>query len=152
MHRSIIAIGCGVVLIFAAAGCSKKESTNAPAGASPTASAAPLPLRTAVTINFDDVSISSSGPPILRLRLTIHNISKDPVQCDPSEFSVQLPDGTVAQADLSAENKCTPDSLDPGAEGKAVVFFNLPTSSPGTVTLSMTANDAVVGRSATMVK
>jgi hypothetical protein len=151
MHRSIIAIGCGVVLIFAAAGCSKKESTNAPAGASPTASTAPLPLRTAVTLNFDDVSISSPGPPILRLRLTIHNISNDPVQCDPSEFSVQLPDGTVAEADLSAENKCAPDSLDPGATGKAVVFFNLPTNTPGTITLSMTANDAVVGR-ATVVK
>jgi len=74
------------------------------------------------------------------------------VQCDPSEFSVQLTDGTVVQADSSAENKCTPDSLDPQAAGKAVVYFNLPTNSPGTVTLSMTANDAVVGRASTIVK
>ncbi|HEY6356886.1 MAG TPA: DUF4352 domain-containing protein [Vicinamibacterales bacterium] len=152
MHRSIIAIGCGFILIFAAAGCSKKEATNAPAGASPAASTAPLPLRTAVTFNFDDVSVSTSGPPILRLGLTIHNISKDPVQCDPSEFTVQLPDGTVTEVDISAENKCTPDSLDPGVAGKAVVYFNLPTNSPGTVILSMTVNDAVVGRSTTTVK
>jgi len=74
MHRSIIALACGVVLIFAAAGCSKKEATNAPAGASTAASAAPLPLRTAVTFNFDEVGISTSGPPILRLGITIHNI------------------------------------------------------------------------------
>jgi hypothetical protein len=151
MHRSIVAIGC-VILLFAAAACSKKESANSPGGASPAASTAPLPLKTAVTFNFDDVGISTSGPPILRLGVTIHNISKDPVQCDPSEFSVELTDGTVVKVDESAENKCTPDSLDPGATGKAVVFFNLPTNTPGTVTLSMTANDAVVGRSTTAVK
>jgi hypothetical protein len=151
MHRSLIAIGCGVVLILAAAGCSKKGATNAPAGASP-ATTAPLPLKTKVMFNLNDVSVSTSGPPILRLGFTIHNISKDPVQCDPSEFSVQLADGTVVQVDESAENKCTPDSLDPKAAGKAVVYFNLPTNSPGTVTLSMTANDAVIGRSTTTVK
>ena len=152
MHRSIIAIGCGVVLILAAAGCSKKEATSAPAGESPAASTAPLPVKTAVMFNFDDVGISTSGPPILRLGITIHNISKDPVECDPSEFSIQLADGTVVTVDESAENKCTPDSLDPGATGKALVYFNLPTNSPGTVTLSMTAGGAIVGRSTTTVK
>jgi len=152
MHRSIVAIGCGVVLILTAAGCTKKESTSAPSGASPSTSAAALPLHTAVTFNFDDVGVSTSGPPILRLGITIHNISKDPVQCDPSEFSLQLADGTVVNTDESAENKCTPDSLDPGAAGKALVYFNLPTNSPGTVTLSMTANDAIIGRSTTTVK
>jgi hypothetical protein len=152
MRRSIIAISCGVVLILAAAGCSKKEATNAPGGASPAASTAPLPLQTAVTFNFDDVGISTSGPPILRLGITIHNISKDPVQCDPSEFTVQLADGTVVKVDESAENRCTPDSLDPGTAGKALVYFNLPTNSPGTITLSMTASGAVIGRSTTTVK
>ena len=152
MRRSVIAVGCAVLLIVAA-GCSKKESTSAPAGgASAAASQAPLPVKTAVMINFNDVSVSTAGPPILRLGFSIHNISKDPVTCDPSEFSIQLPDSTTVRVDESAENKCDPDLLDPGATGKVTVFFNLPTSSPGTITLSMAASNAIVGRQTTAVK
>jgi len=152
MRRSVIAIGCAVLLIVTA-GCSKKESTSAPAGgAGSAASQAPLPVKTAVMINFNDVSVSTAGPPILRLGFSIRNISKDPVTCDPSEFTVQLPDGTTVNVDESAENKCDPDLLDPGATGKVIVFFNLPTGSPGTVVMSMTANNAIVGRQSTTVK
>ena len=152
MHRSITALACAIVLIVAM-GCSKKEATNAPAGgASPAQSQAPLPVKTAVMFNFNDVSVTTSGPPILRLGFTIHNISKDPVTCDPSEFTIQLVDGTVVQADTSANSNCAPDLLDPGATGKATVYFDLPSGSPGTVTMSMTANDAVVGRATTTVK
>ena len=152
MRRSIIAIGC-VVLLIVTAGCSKKESTSAPAGgASAAASQAPLPVKTAVMINFNDVSVSTAGPPILRLGFSIRNISKDPVTCDASEFTIQLPDGSTVSADESAENKCDPDLLDPGTTGKVTVFFNLPTSSPGTITMSMMANNAIIGRQSTTVK
>jgi hypothetical protein len=146
------ALGAAVLIVgaFACAGCSKQESAPT-ASPSPSASAAPLPVRNDVSFAFNDVSVTTSGPTLLRLGFTAHNISKDPVQCDASEFSVQLSDGSVVQADQSAENKCDPDSMDPGATSKGTIFFDLKSGYTGPVTLLMTANGAVVGKGSTTI-
>ena len=91
-------------------------------------------VKIAVRFDFNDVSVTTNST-ILRLGFTIHNTSRDPVQCDPSEFSLQFPDGSVVQADQSAENKCDPDSIDPGATSKATVFFDLKGGYTGPITL-----------------
>lgn len=151
MKRSIAVI-CAVACLLLIAGCTKKES-NAPAsGASPQASQAAFPLRKQVEFAFNDVAVATSGTNLLRLGFTVHNISKDPVQCDPSEFSITLSDGTVIPADQSAENKCTPDSIDPGTTGTARAYFVLKPGYTGPITLSMAANGAIVGKGDTAVK
>ena len=150
MNRTIAAVGVMACLLLAS-GCAKKETTAAP-GASPSASPAPLPFHKAVDIAFNDVAVTTAGAPLLRLGFTVHDTSKDPVQCDPSEFAITLSDGTVIQADQSAENKCTPDALDPGASADAVMFFVLKSGYSGPITLSMTGNDAIVGKADTTVK
>ncbi|MBV8171870.1 MAG: hypothetical protein JO219_08065 [Candidatus Eremiobacteraeota bacterium] len=132
--------------------CAKKETTAPPAAASPTASQAVLPVRHDVDFNFSDVAVTTSAAPLLRLGFSIHNVSKDPIQCDPSEFSITLSNGSTVQADQSADNKCDPDSIDPGATGNAIAFFDLASGYTGDVTLSMTVNDAVVGKGTTQVK
>ncbi|HME81311.1 MAG TPA: DUF4352 domain-containing protein [Candidatus Eremiobacteraceae bacterium] len=153
MDRTIAASSALALLIVLSPACSKKEATTtAPAAASPQASQAALPMRKAVDLAFDDVAVTTGGAALLRLGFSIHNISKDPVQCDPSEFSIALSDGTVITADQSAENKCDPDSLDPGVTGKAVVYFDLKPGYTGPITMSMTANDAIVGKGDTTVK
>lgn len=103
-----------------------------------------------MTFVFSDVSVTTNGT-ILRLGFSAHNKSKDPVQCDPSEFSVQLSDGSVIQADQSAENKCDPDSIDPGATSNATVFFDLKPGYAGAVTMMMTADGVIVGKGTTTI-
>jgi hypothetical protein len=152
MNRTIAATSVLALLIVLSPACSKKEATAPSTGASPQASQAALPIRKAVDLAFDDVAVTTGGAALLRLGFSIHNISKDPVQCDPSEFSITLSDGTVINADQSAENKCDVDSLDPGATGKAVVYFDLKPGYTGPITMLMTAADAVVGKGDTTVK
>jgi hypothetical protein len=147
MKRFTIAI-CSLATVLAVSGCAKQATTSAPASAA--ATAAPLPVRHDVDINFNDIAPTGTG--LLRLGFTAHNISKDPIQCDASEFSITLSDGTVVQADESAENKCSLDMIDPGATANVTVFFNMKAGYTGTVTLSMSANDAVVGKGSTQVK
>jgi len=130
--------------LCALAGCAKQQPAQT-ATPSPAVSLAPLPVRADVTFNFTDISETTNGT-LLRLRFTAHNTSKDPIQCDPSEFSLQFPDGSVVQADQSAENKCDPDSIDPGATSKATVFFDLKGGYTGPITLMMTANGMIVGK------
>jgi hypothetical protein len=151
MKRYIAAI-FALAMLFAASGCAKKESTAPPAAASPAASRPVLPVRHDVDFNFSDVAVTTSGAPLLRLGFSIHNVSQDPVQCDPSEFSITLSNGSTIQADQSADNKCDPDSIDAGATGQAVMFFDLASGYTGTVTLSMTTNDTIVGKGDTQVK
>ena len=149
MNRAMLALGIAVLLI--ASGCSKKDATTS-GGASPAASQAALPVRLGVDFAFSDVSVSTGAVPILRLGFTVHNFSKDPVQCDPSQFSVQLTDGTTIPVDDSAENKCAPDSIDPGTTGTAVAYFNLKNAYTGPITLIMNAGDATVGKGTTTIK
>lgn len=150
MNRLYAALACTALVLAAA--CSKNQGSTSPSAASPSAPSTTLPVRNDVTFDFNDVSVTTSGPTILRLGFVIHNNSKDPVQCDPSEFSIQLSDGTVVAADQSADNKCAPDFIDPHTTGNGLVFFDLATSYTGPVTLSMTAGDAVVGKGTTTLK
>jgi len=130
--------------VCALAGCAKQQAAQT-ATPSPAVSIAPLPVRADVTFNFTDVSETTNGT-LLRLRFEAHNTSKDPIQCDPSEFSIQFPDGRAVQADQSAENKCDPDSIDPGATSNATIFFDLKGGYTGPVTLMMTTNGVIVGK------
>ncbi|MBV8082503.1 MAG: hypothetical protein JOY86_05910 [Candidatus Eremiobacteraeota bacterium] len=151
MRRFTVAI-FGLAVLFVTAGCAKQATTTAPASGSAAATPAPLPARHDVDFNFSDVAITTSGAPLLRLGFTAHNISKDPIQCDASEFSVALSDGSVIQADQSAENKCSRDMIDPGATANVLVFFDMKPGYTGPVTLSMSANDAIVGKGTAQVK
>ena len=149
MNRSIVATLVAVLIIIA--GCTKKESTPA-GGASPAETQVALPVRISANFTFNDVSITTSGLPVVRLGFDIQNTSKDPLQCDPSEFTIRLSDGTLIAADESAENKCDPDSVEARSTGKAVMYFDLKSSYTGPLTLTMTANDAIVGRGDTALK
>ena len=149
MKSTAVAAVVFIVVASAMIGCAKQQAAPT-ASPSPVASAAPVPVRSDVTFAFNDVSVTTNGT-ILRLGFTARNTSKDPVQCDPSEFSVQLADGSVVQADQSAENKCDPDSIDPGAMSKATIFFDIKAGYTGPVTLVMTANGVVVGKSNTAI-
>jgi hypothetical protein len=149
MNRPIVATLVAVLIITA--GCTKKESAPA-GGASPAATQVVLPERISANFTFNDVSVTTTGTPVVRLGFDIRNISKDPLQCDPSEFTIRLSDGAVIAADESAENKCNPDSVEVGATGKAVMYFDLKSGYSGPLTLTMTANDAIVGRGNTALK
>jgi hypothetical protein len=124
------------------------ESTDA-TEASPTAAipeAGPLPI----AITFDQVAIAS-GAGTLRLDMELKNTSKDPVQCDPSEFSAQLGAASPIDADTSAAVSCDPDSVDPGTTGKATMFFDIPGDYTGPVTVTLTVDDKVVGSGTTQL-
>ncbi len=149
MNRPIVATLVAVLIITA--GCTKKESAPG-GGASPAATQVALPVRISASFTFNDVSVTTSGQPVLRLGFDIQNTSKDPLQCDPSEFSIRLSDGTAIAADESAENKCDPDSVEARSSGKAVMYFDLKSAYSGPVTLTMTTNDAIVGRGDTTIK
>ncbi|MBC5824855.1 MAG: hypothetical protein GIW99_02780 [Candidatus Eremiobacteraeota bacterium] len=102
--------------------------------------------KTPVTFEFPSIQVSTDNPPILRLALNIRNGSKDPVQCDASEFSVMPSDGTVIDADSSADNSCEPDIIDPHSSGKATMVFDLKSSYSGPLSVIMTVEGKVVGR------
>jgi hypothetical protein len=138
----------GVALSMGA--CAKQQPAASTAVASPTSP--PLPEKIAVRISIQGVSVTTSGPPILRLGFAIQNTSKDPVQCDPSEFSLQLANGATFEADTSADDICDPDSIDPGTSGKATMFFDLNQGYSGPVTLVMTSNGAIIGKGVTQLQ
>lgn len=127
---------------------STSESTDtteaSPAVAIP--EAGPLPI----TITFDQVAIAS-GAGALRLDMELKNTSKDPVQCDPSEFSAQLGSASPIDADTSAAVSCDPDSVDPGTTGKATMFFDIPGDYTGPVTVTLTVDDKLVGSGTTQI-
>jgi hypothetical protein len=148
MDRSMVVAACSTALILA--GCSGGGSGSASASPSPPDhTALPSSSKTLVTFQFTDVAISTGGSNTLRLGFAITNASDDPLLCDPSEFNVQLSDGTVIAADGSADDTCDPGSVDPHADGKATMFFDLPNAYTGPVIMFMVVNDAVIGQGTT---
>jgi len=103
-----------------------------------------------IAISFDQVAIAS-GAGALRVDMELKNTSKDPVQCDPSEFSVQLGSSTPIDADTSAADACDPDSVDPDTTGKATIFFNIPGDYTGPATVTLTVDSEVVGSGTTQI-
>ena len=155
---------CGIVVLF---GCgsssnssnSSSSDTTSQATASPSASdttaaepvtTATTPANAAVVISFDQLAVAGSAG-ALRADMEIKNISKDPVQCDPSEFTLQLGDATPLDADTSAAVECNPDSIDPGTTGKATIYFDIPNNYTGPATVYLTVDDKVVGQSTTQI-
>ena len=151
MYRSIVVTACSAAI--ALAGCSGSGSGSASASPSPPDhTALPATTKTQVTFQFTDVAIATGGSNTLRLGFAITNASDDPLLCDPSEFNVQLSDGSVIGADASADDTCDPGSVDPHADGKATMFFDLPHAYTGPVILFMVVNDAVIGQGTTTLK
>ncbi|HYK53790.1 MAG TPA: hypothetical protein VEV38_09700 [Candidatus Eremiobacteraceae bacterium] len=148
MYRSMVVVACSAALMLA--GCSGSGSGSASASPSPPDhTALPATSKTLVTFQFNDVAIASGGSNTLRLGFAITNASDDPLLCDPSEFNIQLSDGTVIAADGSADDTCDPGSVDPHADGKATMYFDLPHAYTGPVIMFLVVNDAVVGQSTT---
>ncbi len=162
MHRQLF-VALVICTLAAFTGCtnsqnSSSSSSSSSASAAPGSSAAPehtaLPTtaKTPVTFNFTDVATATGGANTLRVGFDIKNDSQDPLLCDPSEFNVQLDDGSVIAADQSADNSCDPNSVDPKSTGKAVMYFDVPSNYTGNVTLFLVVNDVVVGQGITSVK
>ena len=156
MHRTLF-VALAACAMVATAGCtgnsrSTSSSSDTTAGATPDHTALPTTAKTPVTFTFNDVSIASGGANTLRLGFDIANNSQDPLLCDPSEFNVQLDDNSVVPADDSAANNCDPNSVDPKSTGKAVMYFDVPSTYSGNVTMFMVVNDVVVGQGMTTVK
>lgn len=140
-------VGCG-------SGSSSQSSTTTESSSAPEstpmptiASGANLP----VDITFDQVAIAS-GAGALRVDMTLKNTSKDPVQCDPSEFSAQLGSASPMDADTSAAVSCDPDSIDPGTSGKATMYFDIPGDYKGPVIVMLTIDDKIVGSGTTQIQ
>jgi hypothetical protein len=155
MHRfGSLTIALGLTMCLAGcSGSSQSSSSSSPSpSAAPARTAMPDGTKTPVTFTFTDVAVATGGSNTLRLGFVIVNGSADPQLCDPSEFSIQLDDGTVIQADDSADNSCDPNSVDPSSSGKVVMYFDLPGSYTGGLKLIMIANDAIVGQGSTTVK
>lgn len=158
MHRYGLAFAAGFLLCVT--GCSGSSQSSSSSSSSTTTTSASAPAHTAlpsnqktpITFSFTDVSVATDGANTLRLGFDVANKTQDSLLCDPSEFYLQLGDGTVLAADQSADNSCTPDSVDPGATGKSVMYFDLPSSYTGPASLFIVINDAVVGQSATTIK
>jgi hypothetical protein len=150
------------VTIAVTIGCSHKEQTTtsgsestSPASTSTEAEAtvAPAPSgKLYVTFQFSDISVTSSGAPVLRLGFSIKNAGADPVLCTESAFSLELADGTVLTPDAGAENRCDPDTIDGGSTGKGTVFFDLGNTYSGTVKLIMRdSSNVIVGEGSAQV-
>lgn len=141
-----------VVATIAVAGCSGGSggASNSPSPSpSPAQTALPAGTKTPVTFTFTDVAVATGGNNTLRVGFTIINSTDDPQLCDPSEFSIQLSDGTVIADDDSADNQCTPNTVDPRSTGQAQMYFDLPHPYTGDVTLMMIVDDKVVGQGTT---
>jgi hypothetical protein len=145
-----------VVAVWSLAGCNGSHSSSSASpspAAAPAHTALPAGTKTPVTFNFTDVEVATGGSNALKVTFSISNQSKDPQICDYSEFSVQLSDGSVADADGSADNSCTPDTVDPnGGAGTATMYFDMPHPYTGPVTMFMVVNDTVVGQGTTTLK
>jgi len=152
----VFAASCAAVSLFAIAACSGGSGQGAAASPSPSAAPAhtalPADTKTPVDFTFTDVEVATGGSNALKLGFTIVNHTKDPQICDSSEFSVQLSDGTVVAADGSADDECDPDSVDPGASGTGVMYFDLPNPYTGPVTMFMVVGDDVIGQATTTLK
>jgi Domain of unknown function (DUF4352) len=148
---------CCIVALF---GCgSSSSSSNSASQATPTPPTGDMttteppttaPANAAIVITFDEVAVAGSAN-ALRANMELKNISKDPVQCDPSEFTLQLGDASPLDADTSADVVCSPDSIDPGTTGKATIYFDIPGGYTGPATVYLTVDDKVVGQGTTQL-
>ncbi|MDQ6781046.1 MAG: hypothetical protein M3Z37_07850 [Candidatus Eremiobacteraeota bacterium] len=128
---------------------SNTTTTDAATNASiePAAPASPMANGPSIAkFTFSDVAVTSSAAPVLRLGFDLKNTGSDPLLCDASEFSIRLSDDSTIPVDSSADVSCTPDTIDPGASAKGVMFFNLKGPYSGPVTLIMTVNNAIAGQ------
>jgi hypothetical protein len=151
--------------IVVATGCTHKDQTptsNESGGAAATATnAAPSEMAATntptangklyVSFQFTDAAVTSSASPVLRLGFNIKNSGADPLLCEESMFSLQLADGSTLAPDSGAENRCDPDTIDPGSTGKSTMFFDLKSGYSGPVTLIMSDNSTVIGRGTTQL-
>ena len=155
------AIAAGLLLALSSCGSSSSSQTSSTAttaeatsaeatSAATTAPAIPPAGTTPVVITFDQVAVASSAN-ALRTDLELKNTSKDPVLCDPSEFSIQLGSASPIDADTSAAVECQPDSIDPGTTGKATMYFDIPGGYTGPVTVLLTVDGAIVGEGTTQI-
>ena len=156
-------LGLATVICAAAlaAGCGGQGSSSSSQSSSTdqttdVTSPTPVPVTqssgpTPISIAFDQVAVAS-GAGALKVDMSLKNTSKDPIQCDPSEFSLQLGTASPIDADTSAADSCDPDSIDPDTTGKATMFFNVPGDYKGPVTVIITVGDAVVGQGTTQVQ
>jgi hypothetical protein len=148
MDRSIVAAACSAAVVLA--GCTGSGSGSSSASPSPPDhTALPATSKTQVTFQFNDVAVATGGSNTLRLGFAITNASDDPLLCDPSEFNIQLSDGSIVTADASADDTCDPGSVDPHSNGTATMYFDMPHPYTGPVILFMVVNDNVVGQGAT---
>jgi len=152
MDRIVTAAVCASALVMVAGCTGSSQGSSSASPSPPDHTALPSSAKTAITFNFNDVAISTGGANTLRLGFDIANGSNDPLLCDPSEFNVQLSDGTVIAADASADDSCDPNSVDPQSSGKAVMYFDLPSPYTGTLTMFMVVDDAVIGQGSTTLK
>jgi hypothetical protein len=157
MSRRLITSAFSICAIALLVGCGSgsssqstttTEASSAP-GESPTPAMQPIG-NTPVVITFDQVAIAS-GAGALRLDMELKNTSKDPVQCDPSEFTAQLGAASPIDADTSAAVSCDPDSIDPDTTGKATMFFDVPGDYKGPVSVTLTVDGKVVGSGTTQI-
>lgn len=149
MDLTIAMTVCAATLALAC-GCTGSGQGSASASPSPPShTALPAPAKTLVTFQFTDVAIASGNSNTLRLGFAITNASDDPILCDPSEFNVQLGDGSVITADGSADDTCDPNSIDPHSDGKATMYFDLPHAYTGQVIMFLVDNDVIIGQGST---
>ena len=163
MRRALWTV-CGAFILVMLAACSHKEQTTTDQSNSTTTTATAAATEQAATsapasggnlnvaFTFNDVAVTTSGTPVLRLGFDLKNNGQDPLLCEEDNFSVQLSDGSSHDPDSGAENQCSPDTIDPGSTGKVTMFFDLPNGYSGPVTLIMTENNTVVGRGTTQVQ
>ena len=160
MNSRLIATAFSVCAIVLVAGCggsgSSSSQTSTTDESSSTSDSSPTPVtqsdaKLPIVITFDQVAVSS-GAGALRLDMELKNRSKDPVQCDPSEFSAQLGSASPIDADTSAAVTCDPDSVDPGTTGKATIFFDVPGDYKGPVSVTLTVDGEVVGSGTTQIQ
>jgi hypothetical protein len=151
---STFAIGAIALLVGCGSGSSSQSSTTTTESSStPDTSSTPALTSSEnlpVAITFDQVAIAS-GAGALRVDMELKNTSKDPVQCDPSEFSAQLGSASPIDADTSAAVSCDPDSIDPGTTGKATMYFDIPGDYKGPVTVTLTIDGKNVGSGTTQL-
>ena len=148
--------------VLATASCTHKEQTTTSSSESANAASpapgeqpTPAPVTSSklyVTFQFSDIAVTTSARPVLRLGFAVKNGGPDPLLCTESAFSLQLSDGTTLDPDSGAENRCDPDTIDPGSSGKATIFFDLKNSYSGPVTVIMRDNsNAVIGQGTAQV-
>ena len=162
MRRATWALLLAAIFLVTASCTHKEQTTTSGSESSSTAaspasgeqpSTAPAPsFKQSVTFQFSDIAVTTSSPAVLRLGFTLKNEGADPLLCTESAFSLQLSDGTTLAPDSGAENRCDPDTIDPGSSAKVTMFFDLKSAYSGPVTVIMRDNtNAIIGEGTAQV-